>query len=437
MNWRNCQRFDAKAASGHPERLSRTFVAVSLCFLSLILFSGPAAQSASQSSARSMAMAGAFTGLAEGVEAARYNPANLGLGKGIGLDIEIIGAGVRLDNNAFTLDDYNKYTGALLSTSDKRYLLGQIPQEGLDLNADVAASALSVAKGRFALTFTGIGSADVSLSRDIFDLILNGNTFADSIDISGSFSEVISYASMGLSYGFNLYKHRESQLSGGVTVNYLRGIGVQRVVELRGIATTFATGFAGDGELVAQTATGGSGYGIDLGLAFQLNQDYRIGARVSNILSNISWNQGAKEHGYLFTLDTLTIGNSSTDAFVSTEYTNDLSGFSTSLPPLLNLGIANISGKFVWGFDWEQGFRRKFGVSTKPRIGAGAEYTLAGFLPLRAGYSVGGNRNASLSLGSGLKFGGFHIDYAAVTGSSLSSGSSRGVNVAFSAGLQF
>lgn len=382
-------------------------------------------------------MAGAFTGLAEGVEAARFNPANLGLGKGSGLDIEIFGAGVRLDNNAFTLNDYNKYTGAVLSTSDKQYLLDQIPEEGLNLNANIEASAMSMAKGRFAITFTGIGSADVSLSRDIFDLILNGNTFADTIDITGSFSEVISYVSMGLSYGFNLYQHRESQLSGGVTVNYLRGIGIQRVVELRGIVTTFATGFAGDGELIAQTATGGSGYGIDLGLAFQPNHDYRIGVRVSNILSNISWNQDAKEHGYVFTLDTLTIGNSSSDVFVSTEYTNALNGFSTSLPPVLNLGIANISGNFVWALDWEQGFRREFGVSTKPRIGAGAEYTLFGFLPLRAGYSLGGNRNPSLSLGSGLKLGGFHIDYAAVTGSSVSSGSSRGLNVAFSAGLHF
>ena len=61
-----------------------------------------------QSSARSVAMGGAHIGLASGIDAAKYNPANLGLSNHRYTGIELVGFGANISNNAFTLSYYNK-----------------------------------------------------------------------------------------------------------------------------------------------------------------------------------------------------------------------------------------------------------------------------------------------------------------------------------------
>lgn len=390
-----------------------------------------------QSSARSVAMGGAHIGLASGVDAALFNPANLGLDNHHQTGLEFIGFGADISNNAFSLSDYNKYTGALLTTDDKAYILGKIPAEGLHLNVDAEATAMAFSSGPFALTMTGVGQADVNLSRDIFDLILNGNTFADTINVTGSYSDVVSYASAGISYGIPIYTQGSRQLAVGVTAKYIRGIGIERVTEMQGMVATYATGYSGNGKVIAQTATGGTGMGLDLGAALKLNDKYTLGAKLENFVSSIKWNQKTQERGYLFSFDTMTVANMGDSFVTSDDYTRDIGSFSTSLPSTLNAGIARTSGKLLWAVDWQQGFTNDPGTSTKPRLSLGAEYSLLGFLPLRAGYATGGNRNTAFSFGSGLHLFALHIDAAAVTGSSFSGYSSKGLNFAVSTGLYF
>ena len=84
----------------------------------LLLFAAADLDAQVHSSARSAAMGGAYTGLAKGADAAKYNPANLGLKDYQNFSIDIASVGVNVSNNSFTLADYNKYTGAVLSTSD-------------------------------------------------------------------------------------------------------------------------------------------------------------------------------------------------------------------------------------------------------------------------------------------------------------------------------
>jgi len=64
-------------------------------------------------------MGEAFTGLAMGIDAARYNPANLGLSGYQQNRFEIVGFGANISNNSFTLGDYNRYSGAFLTNNDK------------------------------------------------------------------------------------------------------------------------------------------------------------------------------------------------------------------------------------------------------------------------------------------------------------------------------
>ena len=403
--------------------------------VSTLLFSLGRAED--HSSARAVAMGGAFTVLASGPTAARFNPANLGLAGRKNSGIEIVGVGASVTNNSFTLSDYNKYTGTYLTTSDKQYILSKVPNEGLKLSADVDVSTMSLALGRIAFSVEGVGAADVNLGKDVIDLILNGNTYADTIDVTGSYSSAISYASAGASFGFPLLTQGSRQLAVGITGKYLRGIGIEEVTDLQGGIATFATGFQGAGHAIARTATGGSGYAVDLGAALTLNNSYACGAKIESFLSHIQWTKKTEERGYLFSFDTVTMANANADYVVSDNYTKDIPAFSTSLPARLTVGFGKTSGRLLWEVDWEQGFRTAPGTSTKPRLAAGAEWSLFSFLPLRAGYAVGGDRNASLSFGSGLKFFGFYLDGAAVTGSTFSGYSSRGINFAVSTGIHF
>jgi hypothetical protein len=389
------------------------------------------------SSARSLAMGTAATSLAQGVDAARFNPANLGFGENRMKVLEIAGFGANISNNAFTLSDYNKYTGAFLTDDDKEDILGKISQEGLQLNVDAEATALGVALGQFVFGIAGNGLADVNLNKDLLELVFNGNTFADTIEITGSYSEAVAYGSAYLSYGRSVYKSGSRELAVGGTVRYLRGFGIERVVELEGLAATFATGFSGEGSMVFQTATGGWGYAVDLGAALKLNEEYTVGARIRNFLSSMKWNSGTEEHGFTFSFDTMTVDNIDEDYVVTDDYSIEIDDFSTNLPSVLNVGVANTSGKLVWAVDWEQGFRRATGVSSKPRLSLGLEWSPLAALPLRTGYSVGGNRNSAFSFGSGFHLPYFFFDYAFATGTTFSGYSSKGLNFAITTGVCF
>ena len=392
---------------------------------------------AGRSSARGVAMGEAVTALATGIDAARYNPANLGLSGYRQTGLEMVGLGANISNNSFTLSEYNDYTGAFLTDGDKNDILDKVPDEGLSIVADVEASALSLSMGSWVFSTSGVGLADANLNKDVIDLMLNGNSFAETIDLTGSHLDAVAYVSAGLSYGTSIYKAGTRQVAVGATVKYLRGLAVERIVELEGMAATYETGFAGNGHLIAQTATGGSGYALDIGAAARINDDYTVGLRIKNFLSSLSWNNETEEHGYIFSFDTMTVDNMEDDYVVSDDYSKDIPGFSTNLPSVMNMGIANTSGSLLWAVDWEQGFRRAAGASSKPRLSLGLEWWPIALAPLRTGFSTGGNKNTALSFGSGINLAPFYLDFAVVTGASLSPYSAKGLNFALSTGLHF
>lgn len=389
------------------------------------------------SSARCLALGGSMTALADGVDAARFNPAILGLLNQGRLQIELASLGVNLSNNAFTLADYNKYNGATLSTEDKSDILNKIPNDGLKLKANAEAAAMSLSLGTFVFSVCGVGAADVNLKRDLAELILNGNSFADSISVSGSYSEAIAYGQVGLSYGRSLHEFGERQFAVGGTIKYIHGLGYEEITKLEGLATTLSSGFQGNGELVMRTAEGGAGLGLDLGAALKINRHYTVGARIENLLTSINWDRNTKERHLSFQFDTVTINNSNDSVIISDDTTRAIPSFSTRPPAVSYLGVANTSGKLLWAIDWEQGFKRTAESSTHPRLSIGIEWLQLGMMPLRLGFSTGGGRGQSVSFGSGINANQFYLDVAAVTGTGVSVYSAKGLKLALSSGIRF
>ncbi len=400
-------------------------------------FGASSSHAAGFSIARSAGMAGAYLGLASGAAAPYYNPANLGLATHRRSEVLLAGVGLNVSNNSFSLADYNKYTGSLLTDNDKRDILNKVPVEGLIVSADAEASAGGIALGQFAFNLTGFAASEANLGQDVLETLLYGNSFGDTISLSGMYGSGWSYGSADFSFGAPVYTHGNRQLSVGVSAHYLKGVYFADVTKLDATAATLSTGFTGDGEIVARTAEGGSGFALDLGVALDLNQNYTVGLNFKNFASSINWNKNPEERGYTFSFDSLNINNSADSAVISSDFSRPIDNFSSGLPSTIRAGIAKTSGKFIWALDWEQGFKRAPGASSKPQISLGAEYSVLGFLPLRAGYSFGGRHGTQLAFGSGIRMPVFYIDAAVMTTGGTSSSSNKGAQFAFSTGLNF
>jgi len=406
--------------------------------LALLAFQAMPAMASGLANARAIGMAGSYTSLAKGFESSFFNPANLGLAANRQNGFQLIGVGLALSNNSFTLDDYNTYTGATLDQQDKDDLLSKIPAEGLKLSADIEANALAVGMGSFAFSFAAIGAAEINLGKTPMELLLNGNTIADTVDLDGMYGEGFGLASFNLSYGHLLYKNIDRQFAVGATVKYLYGLGYEEVLELNGEAATLATGFEGAGNLVSRTATGGSGYALDLGATLQLSKNYTIGVNFFNFLSTMTWDKDTKEHHYQFNFDSLTVVDFDDDNLITSEdSTFEIGSFSTTIPSTFKVGLAKTSGALKWAVDWEQGFRRAPGSSEDPRISTGAEFGLLSFLPIRAGFAVGGKHGTTYAGGFGLDFALFNIDFGAANYQAISGSAGKGLTFAINSGFRF
>ncbi len=197
------------------------------------------------------------------------------------------------------------------------------------------------------------------------------------------------------------------------------------------------TGFEGEGNMTVRTATGGRGYGLDVGAALKLSDSYTLGAAIHNLYSNVTWNKDTQEHGYYFAFDSMNVDNIDNDSLVvSEDYSKDIDNFSTGIPSYLQGGFARTSGKFIWAVDWIQGFKLGAGTSSKPRLAFGAQYSILSVLPLRAGYATGGGKGSVISGGTGLNLGPFYIDVALSNHSGFDFDKSKGLHFAVSTGLK-
>ncbi|MFH1701499.1 MAG: DUF5723 family protein [Candidatus Zixiibacteriota bacterium] len=411
--------------------------AYAICFLGILAFTFNSIHGSGLSNARAIGMAGAYSSLARGFDCPNFNPANLGIEGKTNNGFQLVGIGAAISNNSFSLDDYNNYTGATLSENDKSILLAKIPAEGLKLSADVEASVLSFGFGNIAVSFSGYGAAEINISHAVAELLLNGNTMNDTLTLDGTYGEGFGIASANFSYGRRFYSNGDRQMAAGLTVKYVKGFGYEEITHLNGEAVTLATGFEGSGSMAARTALGGNGYAIDLGGSLKLNKNYTVGATVYNFLSHIGWNKDTEEHRYSFEFDTLTVANMSHDDIItSSDTTIDISNFSTKLPAKIRFGFAKTTGTLLWAVDWEQGFKKCAGSSSKPRISAGAEYHILSFLPLRAGFGVGGKRGVTYAGGLGINASFMFIDLAAANYNAISGSSGKGLNFALNLGFR-
>jgi len=297
---------------------------------------------------------------------------------------------------------------------------------------------MTISTGSIAVSFTSQGAANLDLSRDALELLLFGNAVFDTVDLSGTGGESFLTAGMGFTIARPLGLLAGGNLSGGVTLRYVKGIFVEQIVESRGGLTTNDVGLVGDAEFAARTASDGSGFATDVGLMYDHGGGWTFGAALTNLTGSVTWNGDPEEFRYTFTLDTLNVVNADDPNLIqSNDTTYTIEAFSTRLPSTLRLGVGHAGEKLNWLAQWEQGLNSVAGAHTTPRLSTGAEWQAIGFMPLRAGLSLGGDRGLSLNWGAGLRLGFFYLDTGFGFNNGLAWNQAKGFDFALNMGLQF
>ncbi|MDP6779573.1 MAG: DUF5723 family protein [Candidatus Latescibacteria bacterium] len=368
---------------------------------------GTCAEAVGESSARASGMGLAYTAVSRNLDAVGWNPANLGLSSDRKVSIALFSAGAGVGNTAYSLGDYETYNGmAFWDEATKREILSKIPAEGLAFNTAAEARALGISYGRTAFRINLFGSARGRLPKDPVELMLFGNQADRTYRIDSTDGKGQAAWNLSLSRAFALSIEGVETAAVGVTVRYLRGIGYFEVQNGRGTLVTHDRGIRLDGSSLARRAEGGNGLSVDLGFGAELDGKWTVGVALIH-LGRIWWNKDAREHRGSMQTDSLKVEDLADveefdDLFNTVDDERILSSFGGGLPATFRLGVARRGSRWLLAADWEQGLSNAPGSTTRPRIALGSEYLVTGWLPVRAGISLGGRTKTTFSAGLGL-----------------------------------
>lgn len=370
--------------------------------------------------ASGLGMGGAYGALARGVDAFAWNPANLALSHENKLEINLAGVNFNAANSSFSIDDYKRYftqSGhhGYWTPEDIDKLLDMIPDEGLDINGDVKANAVGLLFDKYGLSVQLIGKTRGLIPKSLYELALKGN---QDINKEYSFNDFDGDGFTAVKFSLSLsqpipFKKYFDEFGVGLNVNYYSGIIVGEVVRSEGIFATTSSAIVSSMDVVSRTGQSGNGLGFDIGAAGKFNDKWSMSLVLNNLFAGIKWHNELKENIATFVVDSITIDNiGELDSLISTT-TNPIDEFRTTLPIVAHLGLAyHYLDNLTFTLDLEQAFEEKMGYSDRGQIAAGVQYSPIKYIPLRAGFSVGGKWKYLFGLGMGIHVGFFHIDLA-------------------------
>lgn len=388
---------------------------------------------------RPMGLGGAYTGLARGVESLYWNPANLALSGSPRVSVPLsIGFGVVAENNSISVSDYNKYNGTFIDTGDKQDILDKIDRGGMEFTEEFGPVVPLFDGASFPLPGGWHGAASLaveqgaqgSIPKDMFDLLLYGNEFAQDRVAQGKSPEydVAEWDGSGWAYGVLSFGAARpwkpaalapwfSEFAVGGTLKFIGG-GYAEVLRSDGGVTTRVAGTQVDAYAITRVG-GGTGYGLDVGVAgVTRDSTTTVSLALLNFFDRVSWGSkfgiDARDDSFFVRAQNLTVLSFTGKDDVSQVLDNprDAQGdvifrqrigngtFSRSLPAMLRLGAARqMRRNLTVVANYDQAFSSGVGLSTTPRLAAGMEYRLVRWFPFRCGVSVGGRAGLSSSLG--------------------------------------
>jgi len=431
-----------------------------------VLMAPVAVQGQFSPGARSVGMGGAGMVYASGLDAIEWNPANLALDAGWSVGAELGGAGLI---NGATCDELMAILSAgscdrlpwqwdLDATSCSPAIVSALPSSGAAFSSNsegfttaFGASAadlpqpgspvptLGVTVGSFGVRARSRVMTDATMSKELLSLMCEGFDPAriQEYAVGNTGFQTTSFSEFTGAYGATI----GARLAIGVGVRYVVGHSLTRgrffepTVDLVN-ETIEVTG-------VAVESRGGSGYGLDVGVALDLVAGLRVSVSGTNVVQKMTWDEDLSSH--VATFVGCADGTASCpggDDFGDLDFADFLDRFeeqpidpdAVSLPVYQTAADLFAGSYFPTVFRGGVGWRNQgtsvelVGVSVSPRgrqrndwderVSLGLEQRL-GFMAFRVGGAKGSEGLQVLSAGVGFGFGPVALD---VSGGFMSGG---------------
>ncbi|MDX1494740.1 MAG: hypothetical protein R3253_11800 [Longimicrobiales bacterium] len=425
-------------------------VVLLICLFTVAVAASPSALHGQMApGARSVGMGGGGMVFATGVDAIEWNPANLDWARG--WNVSVFELGMATMSSGATFGEILTIMGGegfpLFSTDlSVAQIVNQIPDDGLQLftvtegfatayaaeQGDVPQPgspmpSIGIAIGNIGVRVRSQVLGEATVSRELADLIGNGFALEDiqNYAVGNTGFSTTSFSEITVSYGTKL----GGLLSVGAGGRYVIGHGMTRGRFFE--PQTDLSPAPGEPfltiESVAVEATGGSGFGLDVGLSLDLPMGFRAAASGTNVVQRMTWDDGLIAHTATWT---------DADFDENVDFLDVLDRYDAQPvdPNAVPLPVYQVSQGlfresyfpqvFRGGVGWRSGGTtvEAVGIKVSPRgrftpvwgerISLGVEQNLP-VLTLRAGYAVGSDDLTALTGGVGLGLGPVQLEASA------------------------
>ena len=389
---------------------------------------------------RSVALAGTYTTIADGIFSIGYNPSLLAYQQEKPFMLQLGGFDFGVVGNYISLSNLYSLSGDTLSNNEKDLLYDNFKDNGLTFFPDfhMPYPGLNFSSGNMAFTSNMLLMSDIRIPSGLLRLLLYGNANDPELDLTLNY-EILGVNEIGFSFAVPF-----DQFAVGMTLKYLQGLfyfGIDPDSSYANLVTTDEAVY-GEGAYFIRQGFGGSGFGIDLGLSTQEINGWRAGFSIINAIGSISWNKPSmvkdilagsdNKYGneddlwhmtwggeilddssavlYTYSIDSLSTSSLTSDSLFSSEERivkdldkdGNLNEFTTDYPALFRIGVSRRFPELVIASDLVTGFENRFYARKKWKWSLAVESTRFPSVPLRIGYCYGGSDFKELSMGFGI-----------------------------------
>lgn len=384
--------------------------------------------------AQAVGMGGNYTAVARGLGAPAWNPAGLGMPDNPRMSITILPFATTTGLSPITPGDLAEYEGQLIPESVKEDWLTRIAEQGGEMgNVGVDVTYLAMSIGRIGVSVSSNLRAQVNMAPDVAELLFFGNagltgdpgeyTLAgSSFDVAGTTTFA---ASLALPVSLTLGPLPDQHFAVGATLKYTLGnfmmLGQENGSSLTSSPIAVDVQFpmvhtplpddSAEDQSVGDVLNNGSGYGLDVGAAWQGGM-FSAGVVIKNLINTFDWDlEGLqyREGSATWNADTSYTSFEQGDvADAPVEITDRIESLYTFSPVLQAGAAARILPFLTVTGELRHAIDESLVVGSRNHVGVGAELTILPILPLRAGIAAisGGYQ---LSAGVGLKLGSFQL----------------------------
>jgi len=203
-----------------------------------------------------------------GFSALKTNPANIDDDAEIEYGFGFLNWNLQIENNSFTLNDYNTYNGKFLDQDLKDEILKKI-DGSLKINVDFNFDVFGFHTRHFAylLSMKAVGKGH--FSKDYLDLMLNGNEFNHEYHFGNDTNDAEFVSYLDFNIGYNRFSLQDilnikviddlPKIRVGYGLSALVGLGHFKIIDYSGMMVANNSGFSLNQSVKAKTSVLGFG----------------------------------------------------------------------------------------------------------------------------------------------------------------------------------